>query len=99
MGEILNFMACIDARKALRTALLATSWLSMQSFKGFAHIRDKRQVWSNATVFDAILGDLPRLQKMHMRGKSDKRQCLCKVEEFLFSVACRLRVKISLHNG
>ena len=33
------------------------------------------------------------------RESSDKRQCLCKVEEFLFSVACRLRAKISLHNG
>ena len=36
--------------------------------KGFTHIWDKQQVWSNATDFDAILGDLPRLQNMHMQG-------------------------------
>ena len=39
-----------------------------------AHVPDKRQLCSNATVSDAILGDLPRLQKRHMRGMRFERK-------------------------
>ena len=57
---------------------------------GIAHVHDKRQVWSNATVSDAILVDWPRLRKMQKRDRqqSDKQQCLCKVAAGLFFVAC-----------
>ena len=58
--------------------------------KGFAHIRDKRQVLSNATVFDAILGDVPRLQKMHMRGMRVKRQATVSLQSRRVPIFCRL---------
>ena len=43
-------------------------------FKGIAHVRDKRQFWSNATVSDAIFVDLPRLRKMPRRDSAAERQ-------------------------
>ena len=36
------------------------------SIKGFAHVHDKRQVWSDVTLSDAILVDLSRLREMQL---------------------------------
>jgi len=58
--------------------------------KGIAHVRDKRQFWSNATVSDAIFVDLPRLRKMQRRDSAAKRQATVSLQSRGVSIFCCL---------
>ena len=77
--------------KRFRKKVFWKKGLNITKFlKGIAHVRDKQQFWSNATVSDAIFFDLPRLRKMQRRDSAAERQATVFSQSRGVSISCCL---------
>ena len=80
----------INQEVSLEDIISKAASIILLYLKGFAHVREKRKVWSKKTVSDAISGDLPRLQNMGMRGTRVERQATLPLQSREVPIFCRL---------